>query len=330
MNNQILFAIKSLERRVVDLYSKLKNGTSSSSDLEGVTTQGNTTTNDIEFIDGAKILFENGSRLQKGTTNSYNGGNGGISQVCSIDYELKWEAGRQYVMQQDGFTIREVRHNFTLTPGVNDDFTKGFVLDSRWILDNGDIYLCTDDTEGVAVWVLQVPADSRPYKVFTALLTQSGENNSLGNCSDDPQPLIIGVTYTIVDADGTADFTNVGAPNNEIDTFFVATGTIPNSWGTSGDNCLYYNTGAPVVTVLENTIGNIWFIYMATGYYTIKNSNGQFKSNIFYTTQISSVDPILYSLNTFSVSGWDDFTLNIIGSGDGLLFKAPIEIRVYS
>lgn len=30
MNNQILFAIKSLERRVVDLYSKLKNGTSSS------------------------------------------------------------------------------------------------------------------------------------------------------------------------------------------------------------------------------------------------------------------------------------------------------------
>ena len=327
MNNQILFAIKSLERRVVDLYSKLKNGTSSSSDLEGVTTQGNTTTNDIEFIDGAKILFENGSRLQKGTTNSYNGGNGGISQVCSIDYELKWEAGRQYVMQQDGFTIREVRHNFTLTPGVNDDFTKGFVLDSRWILDNGDIYLCTDDTEGVAVWVLQVPADSRPYKVFTALLTQSG--------GDDPQSLagsgslVVGVTYMIEDDGGTGwDFTNVGAPNNNIGTFFVATGTTPNSWGFNG--YLVYNTGAPVVTVLENTIGNIWFIYMATGYYTIKNSNGQFKSNIFYTTQISSVDPILYSLNTFSVSGWDDFTLNIIGSGDGLLFKAPIEIRVYS
>jgi len=59
-------------------------------------------------------------------------------------------------MQQDGFTIREVSYNFTLTPGVNDDSTKGFVTDSRWILDNGDIYLCTDNTEGAAVWELQV------------------------------------------------------------------------------------------------------------------------------------------------------------------------------
>jgi hypothetical protein len=58
-------------------------------------------------------------------------------------------------MGGDGFTIREVSHNFTTTPTVNDDDTKGFVVDSRWILDDGDVYVCTDDTTGAAVWVLQ-------------------------------------------------------------------------------------------------------------------------------------------------------------------------------
>ena len=167
------------------------------------------------------------------------------------------------------------------------------------------------------------------YKVYTALLTQSGGDDPITITSDND--LYKGITYEITDNPSNTDLTPFGAPNSIVGTKFVSNQTVslveifpPDLFELS------YNTGAPVVTVLENTIGNIWFIYMATGYYTIKNSNGQFKSNIFYTTQISSVDPILYSLNTFSVSGWDDFTLNIIGSGDGLLFKAPIEIRVYS
>jgi nitrogen fixation protein len=59
-------------------------------------------------------------------------------------------------MQQDGFTIREVSHNFTFTPTANDDDTKGFVIGSRWILDNGDVYVCSDATATAAVWALQV------------------------------------------------------------------------------------------------------------------------------------------------------------------------------
>jgi hypothetical protein len=139
---------------LVKIVDDIETGGVGSQDLQEVTDEGNSTTNNIELLDTSKILFDNGSRLQKGTTNSYTGGNGGIAQICSIDYELKWEAGRQYVMQQDGFTIREVKYNFTLTPGANDDITRGFVSDSRWILDNGDIYLCTDNTEGAAVWEL--------------------------------------------------------------------------------------------------------------------------------------------------------------------------------
>ncbi len=113
------------------------------------------------------------------------------------------------------------------------------------------------------------------YKVYTALLTQSG--------GDDPQyqqlgSLVVGRTYEIAD-NGVIDwdFTNVGAPNNEIGTLFVATGTTPANWGQNGN--LNFNTGAPVVTVLENTIGNIWFNYDAPGTYNI------FSDDLFIDTK---------------------------------------------
>jgi hypothetical protein len=119
--------------------------------LEGNITDGT----DISISDGDKIVLDNGANLKKGTTDAGLGGTKGIALRCAVDYELKWEAGRLYVMGGDGFTIREVSHNFTTTPTVNDDDTKGFVVDSRWILDNGNVYVCTDDTTGAAVWELQ-------------------------------------------------------------------------------------------------------------------------------------------------------------------------------
>jgi len=86
-----------------------------------------------------------------------------------------------------------------------------------------------------------------PYKVYRALLTQSGNDNPDSIISD---LLTIGVTYTINNFNPSytlGDFTNVGAPNNNIGTSFVATGTTPNNWGTSIQ--LEFNTGAPVATV---------------------------------------------------------------------------------
>jgi hypothetical protein len=108
---------------------------------------------DILITDGDKILLDNGANLKKGTTDAGLGGSKGIALRCAVDYELKWEAGRLYVMGGDGFTIREVSHNFTTTPTVNDDNTKGFIIGSRWILDDGTTYECTDASLGTAVWV---------------------------------------------------------------------------------------------------------------------------------------------------------------------------------
>jgi hypothetical protein len=171
----------------------------------------------------------------------------------------------------------------------------------------------------------------RGYKVYTALLTQSGGGGEAYSSGGD---LVIGVSYRINNLAIGMDFTNVGALNNNIGTWFVATGTTPNSWGIDGDEVLYYNPGAPVVTVLENTIGNVWFEYDSVGIYKI-NSSGLF--TIDKTTTITSQ------------SAWDDTgstqiyvdssslifleTLGFfpsIASADNIVSRTMLEIRVYN
>jgi len=170
--------------------------------------------------------------------------------------------------------------------------------------------------------------------VYTALLTQSG--------GDDPQyqqlgSLVVGRTYEIAD-NGVIDwdFTNVGAPNNEIGTLFVATGTTPANWGQNGN--LNFNTGAPVVTVLENTIGNIWFTYDAPGLYNIL-SNDLFIDtkttvNMFPAQFIESpVD--IYNSTAIPVNVGRIALLsyyNYLAADNALSYGGPtmIEIRVYN
>lgn len=168
------------------------------------------------------------------------------------------------------------------------------------------------------------------YKVYTALLTQSGGDNFqelVGSGS-----LTIGTTYYIInDGGNNFDFTNVGAPNNDFNTYFVATGTTPNSWGV--DCILGYNTGAPVVTVLENTIGNVWFTYLQVGYYNI-NSNGLFTTgktawfNQGFPNDDNSQSMLMY-FNTESQFGISTRVDLGTPSDNALYIPTPIEIRVY-
>lgn len=152
-------------------------------DLQDVTTVGNTTTDNIEFTGGVGVLFDNTSTLRKGTIDAGYGGAKGIAQICSVGYELKWEAGRLYVMGDGGTTIREVSHNFTTTPSATDDNTKGFIIGSRWILDNGDLYVCTDVTTATAVWVLQT-IDASPTDGSTKAVSSNGVFDALADKVD--------------------------------------------------------------------------------------------------------------------------------------------------
>jgi len=177
----------------------------------------------------------------------------------------------------------------------------------------------------------------RPYQVFTALLTQSGGYDALEYCSDDPQPLIIGVTYQISVNDGTGDFTNVGALNNNVGTYFIATGTTPNSWGTPGDVCLSFNNGAPVVNVLENTIGNVWFTYTNIGNYEIE-SNALFTENktILFASSMNNGNDVnnhtatlyIYAPNKLIFNSWGNTGDNYAELDNTI--PLPIEIRVYN
>ncbi len=170
------------------------------------------------------------------------------------------------------------------------------------------------------------------YKVYTALLTQSGGDNAVGLNSGS---LIIGVTYFINDIQVGMDFTNVGAPNNNVGTYFVATGTTPNSWGIDiGAGVLIYNEGAPVVTVLENTIGNIWFTYDSTGLYYV-NSSGLF-NNVFVPFPMGSCNSIdgsvVFQIDNFTNNSIRILTLQDLTftNTDDALLNTPIEIRVYN
>jgi hypothetical protein len=170
----------------------------------------------------------------------------------------------------------------------------------------------------------------RGYKVYTALLTQSGGDDIY---SINSGSLTVGVTYSIavssVEPPYTYDFTNVGAPNNDNGTYFVATGTTPNSWG---NGMLQYNTGAPVVTVLENTIGNIWFNYETNGGYGCQSNNlfTTGKTFILVTpTSDSNAVSITVTNQTESVKYISPLN-NSLNSFDNGLLNTPIEIRVYN
>jgi hypothetical protein len=179
-----------------------------------------------------------------------------------------------------------------------------------------------------------VTSTVRPYKVYTALLTQSGASVP---AKINGGVLTVGVTYEIIFNTVGMDFTNVGAPNNNVGTFFVATGTTPNNWGVGPKNKLSYNTGAPVATVLENTIGNIWFTYESIGNYTIKKTadwddektwygfGGSGNTGVFDVypgNQIASIEGSTLFLITLN----DDFSTPL----NNQLNKTPIEIRVYN
>jgi len=113
---------------------------------------GNVTGGENIVINNAdSIQLENSSTLKKGTYNY--GGNGGISRICSNNYEDMWQDGFRHVFDQSGF-IRNSTNCFDIVPDSSFDVTLRFKIGSIWTLDNGTNYICTDATEGDAVWEL--------------------------------------------------------------------------------------------------------------------------------------------------------------------------------
>jgi hypothetical protein len=168
------------------------------------------------------------------------------------------------------------------------------------------------------------------YKVYTALLTQNGASSVVAITSGS---LTKGVTYNVTSASGGCDFTNVGGPSgitaNGLS--FVATENLePNNWDGSE---LEYNTGAPVVTVLENTIGNIWFIYSGVGSYNIYSSSlFTVNKTTTITSQTGYNTPgiiLIYPATIPDFISIETYDFTLIGSDD-ILGYTTLEIRLYN
>jgi hypothetical protein len=173
------------------------------------------------------------------------------------------------------------------------------------------------------------------YKKYTALLTQSGGNDPQSQGSG---AVTQGVTYFVDGADGDSDFSNVGGPigGGGDGTYFIATNSnVPNNYGSAG---LLYNNGAPVVTVLENTIGNVWWTYIGDGNYGANIINNAFttdKTFVMIGSQDAAISggPFWAQYSTEQGEGsilFQSLNPTLLTSEDNWFTRTPIEIRVYN
>ena len=162
---QILNRISKAEKRIVDLYKKLlSGGVGGLQTLANVLVIGQRTGGKNIIVDDADAIeLNNTSSLKKGTYNF--GGNGGISRICSNNYEDMWQNGFRHVFDQSGF-IRHSTNCFNVVPDSSFDDTLRFAVDSLWTLDDGTTYRCIDNTTGAAVWELySLPPPPPPLPV---------------------------------------------------------------------------------------------------------------------------------------------------------------------
>ena len=140
----------------------------------------------IKVNDADAIELENTSTLKKGTYDF--GASGGISRICGVGYEDMWQAGIHHVFDSNGL-IRESNNCFNIIPDGSFDGTQRFKVGSRWILDDGTVYVCTAiPSAGNAVWeeVLQpyfIDANSNVF-LYGTQSSNLGSNCNLNTFSD--------------------------------------------------------------------------------------------------------------------------------------------------
>ena len=186
--------------------------------LSQVLTAGNTSgANDIQFDATQGLLFANTSRLREGTIDAGLGGTKGVAQICAVGYELKWEAGRLYVMDGNGLFIRQSLYNFTTTPTATDDTTKGYMVGSLWTLDDGTVYICSDATATAAVWAIGGIPDLQQvtdvgFTTTNKLISDDGASNT-SVLNNGVIELTTGLQIVIIDAALVTTAYNVSFPD---------------------------------------------------------------------------------------------------------------------
>jgi hypothetical protein len=206
---------------------------------------GNTTGGENILVNNNDAIeLENSSKLSQGIVDAGTGGNKGIALTCAVGFEWKFEAGEAYLTETTSEYIRLKQYARSL-PSVNDDISKGFVNGSFWYLDSGIAYICTDSTNGAAVWEI--------YYNFIPTLQQvvneGGQLTDLGIAFDsviNPN-LTAGINIdglSFIDNDGIDEETTVYASNG-IQRNLNANGTLLNfETPTNPDNIVLVPNGS--------------------------------------------------------------------------------------
>jgi hypothetical protein len=204
---------------------------------------GNTTGGENILVNNADAIeLENTSLLKKGTYDF--GGNGGISRICSNQYEDMWQNGFRHVFDQSGF-IRNSSNGFDLVPDSSFDVTLRFKVGSFWTLDNGTTYICTDNTEGAAEWEIYhnfIPTLQEVVNEDNLLTDTAIAFDSVGNPNLTAGISIDGLSF--IENDGIDEETTVYASNG-IQRNLNANGTLLNfETPTNPDNVVLVPNGS--------------------------------------------------------------------------------------
>jgi hypothetical protein len=287
---------------------------------------GNTTGGENILINDADAIeLENGSSLKKGTYDF--GGDGGISRICSVDYEDMWQAGIRHVFDNNGF-IRHSTNCFDVIPDETFDVTLRFKVDSLWTLDNGTTYKCTDASTGAAVWEI--------YNSFIPNLTQVltvGDKEFQQIDGDRDFELADRLKYSLVTGGMTMTLDDDLElfPSNSLIQFFVANDTIPATATlniTAGTQCYYLSETITTLTLnvgdfceLKKVgIGNYWILNVWN-----KSSGGGGGT----VTSVGLTMPSAFTVTNSPITSSGDIAVTGAGAvsqyvrGDGTLANFP-------
>jgi hypothetical protein len=231
--------------------TRTSGGGGGSQTLAQTLDNGNQTGGENILVNNADAIeLENTSLLKKGTYDF--GGDGGISRICSNQYEDMWQNGFRHVFDQSGF-IRNSSNGFDLVPDETFDVTLRFKVGSFWTLDNGTTYICTDATEGAAVWEI--------YHNFIPNLTQVltvGDKEFQQIDGDRDFELSDRLKYSLITGGMTMTLDDDLElfPSNSLIQFFVANDTLPATATlniSAGTQCFYL---LETITTLTLNVGD--------------------------------------------------------------------------
>jgi len=113
---------------------------------------------------------------------------------------------------------------------------------------NGDAWADQATFEAWATSNLGKPSAGDSALIYAASLNYETITQTSGE-------LVVGRGYKIITYNSPDDFKNVGADRNEVDLYFVATGTTPTDW--AGASVLQDVTASTTASVATNSIGEI-------------------------------------------------------------------------